>query len=173
MPPPNYFAPEASATAVEKAHSSLRARLRSEDIPAPQGPANPTIDPQKHIYAKLQAIFSQDSYGQADSDACPKSSNLAGIPISLPPILSTSCSQAPIHTSLCDTLQTSSLSTAKTSIISPSGPSKPPTKTLQPRYPPSTPRQRTHPLTRRTCTITSRILSRRHSASLRIFPARA
>ncbi|KAG6187973.1 hypothetical protein E4U10_005363 [Claviceps purpurea] len=79
MPPPNYFAPEASATAVEKAHSSLRARLRSEDIPAPQGPTNPTIDPQKHIYAKLQAIFSQDSYGQADSNDCPKSSNLADI----------------------------------------------------------------------------------------------
>ncbi|KAG6138683.1 hypothetical protein E4U38_000315 [Claviceps purpurea] len=79
MPPPNYFAPEASATAVEKAHSSLRARLRSEDISAPQGPTNPTIDPQKHIYAKLQAIFSQDSYGQADSNACPKSSNLADI----------------------------------------------------------------------------------------------
>ncbi|KAG5966208.1 hypothetical protein E4U57_003039 [Claviceps arundinis] len=79
MPPPNYFAPEASATAIEKARSSLRARLRSEDIPAPQGPANPTIDPQKHIYAKLQAIFSQDSYGQADSKACPESSNLADI----------------------------------------------------------------------------------------------
>lgn len=102
MPPPNYFAPEASATAIEKARSSLRARLRSEDIPAPQGPANPTIDPQKHIYAKLQAIFSQDSYGQADSKACPESSNLAGTPISPPPHLSASelfsgpCSHVPM-----------------------------------------------------------------------------
>ncbi|KAG6049912.1 hypothetical protein E4U39_005255 [Claviceps sp. Clav50 group G5] len=79
MPPPNYFAPEASAMAIEKAHSNLRARLRSEDIPPPPGPANPTIDPQKHIYEKLQAIFSQDSYGQADSNACQKSSKLADI----------------------------------------------------------------------------------------------
>ncbi|KAG5977245.1 hypothetical protein E4U55_006960 [Claviceps digitariae] len=78
--PPNHDIPEASSsTAAEKAFSSLRARLRSEDFPSSQTPANPTIGAENHVYAKLQAVFSRNLPGQTESSINPKVTNLAEI----------------------------------------------------------------------------------------------
>ncbi|KAG6013979.1 hypothetical protein E4U43_007026 [Claviceps pusilla] len=76
--PPSHDIREASSsTAAEKALSGLRARLRSEDCGPFQEPANPPVGPENHVYAKLQAIFSQNLSGQADSSTNLKFQDLA------------------------------------------------------------------------------------------------
>ncbi|GAB0139065.1 hypothetical protein EsDP_00007281 [Epichloe bromicola] len=68
MPSPsNHHLPEASSsTAAEKAISSLRARLRSEDMVPCQESAHATNDQQNHVHAKLEARFSKIFEAQAD-----------------------------------------------------------------------------------------------------------
>ncbi|KAG5926140.1 hypothetical protein E4U42_003578 [Claviceps africana] len=76
--PPSRDVPEASSsTAAEKAFSSLRARLRSEDIPPSQEPSAPTNSRENRVYAKLQAIFSQDLAAHADSSTHQAATDLA------------------------------------------------------------------------------------------------
>ncbi|KAG5949909.1 hypothetical protein E4U53_005648 [Claviceps sorghi] len=85
--PPNRDVPEASSsTAAEKAFSSLRARLRSEDLPPSQEAAVPipTTGTENQVYAKLQAIFSQHLAGHADSSTNQTSTDLAGTRSHLP-----------------------------------------------------------------------------------------
>ncbi|KAG6000190.1 hypothetical protein E4U21_005750 [Claviceps maximensis] len=86
-----------ASTAAEKAFSSLRARLRSEDFPPSQEVAVSAVGPEDHVYAKLQAIFSQNLPDQVDSATHPasQSRNLAGtlpypFSASLLPLLSAS-----------------------------------------------------------------------------------
>lgn len=80
--PPNHHPPEASSsTAAEKAISSLRARLRSEDMVPCQESALATNDQQNHVHAKLEARFSKIFEAQADqldSSTDTTSANLSG-----------------------------------------------------------------------------------------------
>ncbi|KAG6017586.1 hypothetical protein E4U41_004175 [Claviceps citrina] len=85
--PPTQDAPAASSssTAAEKALSSLRARLRSEDISPLPEPTDGNSDQPNHVYAKLRAIFSGTPHGQADASINSESASLAGTPFSPAP----------------------------------------------------------------------------------------
>lgn len=172
--PPNHHPPEASSsTAAEKAISSLRARLRSEDMVVPcQESALATNDQQNHVHAKLEARFSKIFEAQADqldSSTDTTSANLSGRNPLPPPRGNPKLKK--INSQLF--LQQRLLSTAKKSTTLLSRPSSQPMKPPRPAFQTSTPKPRAHRPTRGICTTTFRTLYPPHFAIPRVSPVQA